>query len=86
MEGRRSSVEVAVVLVPKTHALYLQNDLICALDPRDNRLICGEIYESELDDPAVEFIDEPPRGYDYDIPEILNGIFYNIEADAEIPF
>ena len=33
----RGDVEVAVVTVPKTHAMHLQNDLICALDPRDNR-------------------------------------------------
>lgn len=102
----REDVEVAVVLVPKTHALYLQNDLICALDPRDNRLVCGEIYETyeayEADDAEPEYpnpdaidedagaIDAPPRGYDYDIPEILDGIFYRIsepdEPDEEIPF
>lgn len=92
----RQDVEVAVVLVPRTHALYLQNDLICTLDPRDNRLVCGQIdetYESdetEPEDPDVEAINEPPRGYDYDIPEIIDGIFYQItqhdELDDEIPF
>jgi len=85
----RADVEVAVVTVPKTHALTLQNDLICALDPRDNRLICGEIYdtdETEPEDPDADAIDAPPRGYDYDIPELLGAIFYDIEGADEIPF
>ena len=79
-----------MVTVPKTHALYLQNDLICALDPRDNRLICGEIYETDEtdpEDPDADAIDAPPRGYDYDIPEILDGIFYQVDAlDVDLPF
>lgn len=98
----RQDIEVAVVLVPKTHAIYLQNDLICALDPRDNRLICGEIFEAgepgetaetAENDPDADYLDEPPRGYDYDIPEILEGIFYQFtdpdnqdDLDEEIPF
>ena len=85
----RANVEVAVVTVPKTHAMYLQNDLICALDPRDNRLVCGEIYETEgldhggVDDPVVE---SPPRGYDYDVSRIIDALFHEFDSDDEIPF
>lgn len=80
----RARVEVAVVLVPKSHALYLQNDLICALEPRDNLLVCGQIFESAdvpADEPANDAIlDKPPRGYDYDILAIIDGLFYPLDT------
>lgn len=82
----RSDVTVAVVLVPKTHAQYLQNELICALKPQDNRLVCGEI--SQDDDHRDEYDSEyegPPRGYDYDVVDIIDGVFFEFQDD-EIPF
>ena len=51
----RGDVEVAVVTVPKTHAMHLQNDLICALESkRTTASICGEIYETEGLDPGSD--------------------------------
>ena len=80
----RADVEVAVVLVPRSHALYLQNDLICALEPRDNRLVCGEIFEPG--DGPDEILDRPPRGYDYDVLAIIDGLFYATDDNADAPF
>ena len=79
----RDQVEVAVVLVPKTHALYLQNDLICALDPEDNRLVCGETDESHSEH---EHADSLPRGYDYDISRIIESLFVQSDDLDDVPF
>ena len=81
----RDQVEVAVVIVPRTHALYLQNDLICALDPPDNRIACGDIYEIEAGD-DFEVTEPLPRGYDYDVSEIIAGLFYEETEDDDVPF
>ena len=81
----RSDVDVAVVLVPKTHAQYLQNELICALNPQDNRLVCGEISTNE-EYPYDEY-QGPPRGYDYHVEDILDGVFFEFyDDDDDIPF
>jgi len=86
----RSTVEIAVILVPKTHAPRLQNELICELAPRDNRLVCAADQE-EADDQDVDadeangqYADEdhdqddgegtPPRGYDYDVEAIIDAL------------
>lgn len=65
----RGSVDVAVVIVPKSHAVWLQNELICALTPRDNRLICARDRLSEPDD------ETPPPDYGYDIDAMLTMVF-----------
>ncbi len=41
----RDEVDVAVIVVAKLHAVHLQNDLICALTPRDNRLQCEDLFD-----------------------------------------
>ncbi len=82
----RDDIEVAVVIVPKTHALYLQNELICIFEPPDNRLICGEIFEGLDDDDEAR---APPRGYDYDVERLIDGLFYQFEdsrSDSAVPF
>ena len=45
----RSDVDVAVILVPAEHAVHLQNELICVLIPRDNRLQCAQIFGLDAD-------------------------------------
>ena len=82
----RAGVEVAVVLVRKSHALYLQNDLICALEPRDNRLVCGEIFETGDNPEDHEILDQPPRGYDHDILAIIDGLFQVADDANATPF
>ena len=79
----RDQVEVAVVIVPKTHAMHLQNDLICALDPRDNRLVCDE--NDEYDD-NEEVFDPVPRGYDYDLLAIIESLFEEVDYADDVPF
>ena len=76
----RRDVEVAVIRVPSTHAMHLQNELICAFDPPDNRLVCDELYETDEDDEGLE---RPPRSYRYDIAEIVGALF---DEDPDVPF
>ena len=79
----RGDVEVAVIVVPKGHARYLQNRLICELQPEDNRLVCNELF-----DPNDAETYQPPPGYDYDIDLLLQGVAYewpDSEAD-DVPF
>jgi hypothetical protein len=81
----RDDVEVAVILVPQTHAAYLQNELICQFTPRDNRLICDELFEYEDDEHGRD----PPRDYDYDLDLLIEGVFYQFEDapdDDDLPF
>jgi hypothetical protein len=68
----RSRVRVSVVMVPKTHARYLQDELICRLEPRDNRSECGDLF-IEPDD------GKRPPGYDHDIDAIIEVISSEIE-------
>ena len=91
----RADVEIAVIVVPRAHANYLQNELICVLDPPDNRLLCDQLFdllEDAGDDaPADERIDRehPPRGYDYDVDLLLDGIDYQWPTDSDdydVPF
>ncbi|MEM9490717.1 MAG: hypothetical protein AAGC55_16335 [Myxococcota bacterium] len=78
----------------------MQKNLICIVDPPDNRLVCGDIYKGdaspdgedgqdgeESDD--AEAVDEPLRGYDFDVDAIIDGLFGSTDADEsddEIPF
>jgi hypothetical protein len=81
----RDEVDVAVILVPQSHAAYLQNELICQFSPRDNRLICDELFEYE----DGEHGRDPPRGYDYDLDLLFEGVFYQFEDNPEfddLPF
>lgn len=92
----RDDVEVAVIVVPREHAIYLQNELICVLDPLHNRLKCDQIFdtsddEDDWDAEEPEEVDEylidknnPPPGYDYDIELLLEGIQF--EWPDELPF
>jgi hypothetical protein len=75
----RADVHVAVVVVPRTHAYRLQNDLICALgSPRDNRVICGaDDPDRDPDDPGLN-----PRGYDYDIDAVIDALFTDFDEIA----
>ncbi len=76
----RGDIEVAVILVPDDHALYLQNELICIFDPRDNRLVCGEIFDVGDDDEAHEV----PADFDYDVSKLIDAVFYEFrEGDAD---
>ena len=58
----REEVDIAVIVVPAEHANYLQNELICVLVPRDNRLQCAQLFglddDNEGDDDAEEPIDD----------------------------
>ena len=123
----RDEVDIAVIVVPGEHANYLQNELICALIPRDNRLQCAQLFglddeendddqaDEESGDREYEYGDidygayydpgridddqvdddqagdvyefeltskEPPPGYDYDIPLLLEGIAYEFPDDG----
>jgi hypothetical protein len=74
-----------VILVPQSHAAHLQNELICQISPRDNRLICDEIFEYEDDERSRD----PPRGYRYDLDLLIEGVFYEFEDapdDHDLPF
>jgi hypothetical protein len=96
----RATVEIAVILVPKTHAPRLQNELICELAPRDNRLVCAadqDAQDEDADEADGQDADDddpgqraPPRGYDYDIDDIIDALFYvpsaSEDTDADIPF
>ena len=79
----RSDVDVAVIVVPDVHANFLQNELICRLQPVDNRLLCDQIFNP--DDPDSY---EPPPGYDYDVDLLLEGIAYEWPEtqDEDLPF
>ena len=79
----RDRVQVAVIVVPREHANFLQNELICALRPADNRLVCNHLFDP--DDP--ESFTEPP-GYDYDVDLIMQGIAYEWPEDdgEDMPF
>lgn len=68
----REHVEVAVIVVPAGHALYLQNEFICALDPTDNRLKCDALFDMYDEDDDHE----PPEGYDYDVEQLVDAIAY----------
>ncbi len=77
----RSDVLVAVVLVPEAHAMYLQNELICIFDPRDNRLLCDQLFAESEDER------EPPPGYDYDVSMLIDSIFHEFDhSGAAVPF
>ena len=120
----REEVDIAVIVVPAEHANYLQNELICVLVPRDNRLQCAQLFglEDDDDDDDDEPIDdeeyeeygtgyidygayydpgqldeaadddeafeieltskEPPPGYDYDIPALLQAISYEFDEET----
>jgi hypothetical protein len=80
----REDVEVAVIIVPKTHAHHLQNEIICALDPVDNRLRCDQLFDLYDEDQDRS----PPRGYDYDIDLLMEGVAYEWPDDdlADVPF
>jgi hypothetical protein len=78
----RDEVEVAVILVPQSHATYLQNELICRFTPRDNRIICDELFEYEEENGR-----DPPGGYDHDLDLLIEGVFYEFsEGDFDAPF
>lgn len=81
----RDEVDVAVIVVPRDHAVHLQNDLICKLIPRDNRLQCAQLFgwEDGADDEERERR-SPPADYDYDVYLLLDGISY--EFPDEVPF
>lgn len=70
----RDQVEVAVILTPSDHAEYMQNELICVLDPRDNRLRCNELFAPDSERCR-------PHGYRYDVPAIVDGLFYDYQAE-----
>ena len=78
----RGDVDVAVVTVPKTHAIRLQDDLLCALGaPPDNRIICAaDDDERDADEPDLH-----PRGYDYDIDAIVDALGLDLDALADEP-
>ena len=78
----RADVEVAIIVVHKTHAMRLQNELICVLSPVDNRLECSANQIQE------DLSEKPPRGYDYDVYALLDCIVYQFaDSDGdEIPF
>ena len=81
----RADIDVAVIVVPDAHANYLQNELICRLDPVDNRLV----YDQERDpDDGVPEGEGPPPGYDYELDLLLQGIAYQWpEGDLDdVPF
>lgn len=85
MTYARDEVDIAVIIVPKTHAAHLQNEFICALLPRDNRLQCGDLFDwQEMDDEDDATERNPPRGYDYDVNLLLEGIEYEFPDD--VPF
>jgi hypothetical protein len=68
----RGRVQVSIVMVPKTHARYLHDELICRLEPRDNRVECGDLF-IEPDD------GKRPPGYDYDLEAIIELIHSEVE-------
>ena len=76
----RDEVDVAVIAVPGDHAAYLQDEFICRLIPRDNRLQCADLF---TDDER-----EPPAGYAYDLDVLLAGIDYRFELHDldDVPF
>lgn len=88
----RHDVEVAIVVVPAEHALYLQNEMICALDPVENRLKCDQLFalyeefdvapDSDVYIPAKD--GPPPPGYDYNIDLLLEGIAYQWPDDGKL--
>lgn len=89
----RDIVEVAVIVVPKDHAWYLQNELICALEPIHNRLTCEQLFDLPDDDDELDDFDknDPPPGYDYDIDLLIEGIAYQWpnageDFDNDVPF
>ena len=79
----RKYIQVAVIVVPRDHARFLQNELICTLRPSDNRLLCDQLFDP--DNP--ETYNEPP-GYDYDVDLLMQGIAYEWPEDdgADLPF
>jgi hypothetical protein len=60
-------------MVPKTHARYLHDELLCVFRPRDNRAECGDLF-IEPDD------GKRPAGYDYDIDAIVEVMSSEIEV------
>ena len=87
----RGDVDVAVIVVPSEHANYLQNELICALDPADNRLRCDQLFEWADDEAAEQSQadeyrptkDDPPPGYDYNVDLLLEGVAYQWPVDGD---
>ena len=79
----REYVQVAVIVVPGIHANFLQNELICALQPADNRLVCNHLFNP--DDPESYIA---PPGYDYAVDLLLQGIAYEWPEDSsdDVPF
>jgi hypothetical protein len=60
-------------MVPKTHARYLHDELLCRMEPRDNRAECGDLF-TEPDD------GKRPPGYDHDIEAIVEIIYSEVEV------
>ena len=93
----REEVDIAVIVVPADHALYLQNELICALVPRDNRLQCARLFgldddaEPEPTEDETDDVDQYPNyGASYDSNEIdepdePTEEVYEIELTAKKP-
>lgn len=84
----RDEVDVAVIVVSAEHAVYLQNELICALIPRDNRLQCAQLFGLDADE--VDALAADPRsatyGYDYDaIAEADGDEVYELEISGRDP-
>lgn len=83
----RDEVDVGVIIVPGHHAAYLQNELICTLLPRDNRLTCEQIFAWEEDaDEEEREQRSPPADYDYDVYLLLEGLEYQFPDDDDVPF
>lgn len=96
----REYVQVAVIIVPSEHAAYLQNELICTLDPLHNRLTCEQLFDAfedhDGDDDREDDLgyrsdkNSPPPDYDYDIDLLLEGIDYqwldDDELQIDVPF
>lgn len=84
----RDEVDVAVIIVSKRHVVHLQNELICTLAPRDNRLQCEQLlaWEEEADEEERQRR-SPPRDYDYDVHLLLEGLEYEFpDSDHDVPF
>lgn len=71
----REEVDIAVIMVPAHHAIHLQNELICTLVPRDNRLQCAQIFGLD-DDDEIDDVQEPIEEED-DGDNVDYGAFYD---------
>lgn len=74
----RRDVDVAVVITPQDHATYLQDQLICALAPRDNRTTCTDLMERE---------EEPPEGYRHTLRAVISALYHGEHSPLDdVPF